>query len=428
MEANRWNTIQDLFEAVADMEAKDRDMYLASHCADKDVIEDVLEILKADEAVENIMPKTFEPEMAESTLVLPKLHPETMVGPYLIISKIGEGGMGWVFKAKDTRLDRFVALKCLAPAVATEAGVKQRLLLEAKAISRLDHPNVCVIHDMGTTEEGGLFIAMQYYNGKTLQDHLEKGPIGLKQTIKIAKQIASGLEAAHQHDIVHRDIKPANILIQEDGTVKILDFGIAKLAGTEITLVGARMGTLSYMAPEQLEGNEIGAHTDIWSLATLIYEMLSGHPLFAAEKTSSLLNAVMHSDPNLDHPLLTEHPHLQRLLKNMLIKNPELRLHSMDKVVQWLSSFQHHLLNGKNETEAEAESESDTSDGENFNDLYLMRIAAVMTDYVGPGAPELVKCYMNKAADCESLIMALVSHLPAHTRKDVVKQLKSVQL
>lgn len=426
MEANRWNTIQELFEAAADLPPPDREGYLHNHCKDREIIEDVIELLKADQAADEMMPKTVGADLSEPTLILPKMHPETLVGPYLIISKIGEGGMGWVFKAKDTRLDRFVALKCLAPSVATEPGVKQRLLLEAKAISRLDHPNVCVIHDMGTTEEGGLFIAMQYYNGKTLQEHLDNGPIDLEFSVKIAKQIASGLEAAHQQDIIHRDIKPANILILDDGTVKILDFGIAKLAGTEITLVGARMGTLSYMAPEQLEGNEIGAHTDIWSLATLIYEMLSGRPLFSAEKTSSLLNAVMYSEPNLTHPAITNHPHLQRLLKSMLIKNPKLRLDSMNKVVQWLCSFQHQSLIGKKEIKEESKS-NNNKDKSHLTDQYLMRLAAVMTAYVGPSAPELLKHYKDKISDRKSLIVALASHLPEQNRKDVIKKLESVQ-
>ncbi len=425
MDSKNWNQIQELFEAVADLPADERNTYLGNHCKDREILKEVLELLQADDEVEAIMPKPFDLEKAEETLVIPKLRPETMVGPYRIVTKIGEGGMGWVFKAEDTRLDRFVALKCLAPSVASEPGVKERLLLEAKAISRLDHPNVCVIHDMGHTDEGGLFIAMQYYNGKTLDYHLEKGPLELKKVIKVAKQIAFGLSAAHQHAIVHRDIKPANILIQNDGVVKILDFGIAKLAGTEITLVGARMGTLSYMAPEQLEGTDIGPYTDIWSLATLMFEMLTGRPLFEAERTSTLLNAVMHGEPDLDHPKLAKHPHLQRLMRSMLIKNPELRLNSMTKVVQWLSAFQQHLRQSRLEQPSKPSPLS--GDQISFSDQYLMRLAAVMTAFVGPGAPDLIKRYMANANSYEDLIMALVSHLPAHTRQEVVKQLKSIQ-
>lgn len=431
MDSKHWTTIQNLFEVVADMNSDERKQYLSEHCADMAVRKEVLELLQADEEVEEVMPRGYEPDAIENTLVVPKLRPETLVGPYRIINKIGEGGMGWVFKAKDTRLDRFVALKCLAPSVAADPGVKQRLLLEAKAISRLDHPNVCVIHDMGTTEEGGLFIAMQYYHGKTLESHLSNGPIGLKKTIKIVKQIAAGLSAAHQMGIIHRDIKPANILIQKDNVVKILDFGIAKLAGTEITLVGARMGTLAYMAPEQLEGDEVGAHTDIWSLATLMYEMLTGSPLFAAEKTSSLLKAVMHSEPHLEHPNLIANPHLQRLLRGMLTKDPALRLNSMNKVVQWLSSFQHHLLKDKTDGATTSTSASNKRQAAEqkvvFTDQYLMKMAAIMTAFVGPGAPELIKRYMDGNPGHEELLKALVKHLPAHARKDILQQLQTIQ-
>jgi len=425
MDAKRWTQIQSLFDTVADMDANERSRYLQEHCPDHALKKEVLDLIMADEEVEEIMPRAYEPDPIEATLVLPKMRPESMVGPYRIISKIGEGGMGWVFKAEDTRLDRFVALKCLAPSVASDPGVKQRLLLEAKAISRLDHPNVCVIHDMGNTEEGGLFIAMQFYHGNTLEDHLNKGAISLKKSIKIAKQIASGLSAAHQVGVVHRDIKPANILIQQDNVVKILDFGIAKLAGTEITLVGARMGTLAYMAPEQLEGDDVGAHTDIWSLATLLFEMLTGKPLFAAEKTSTLLNAVMHSEPDLNHPDIVKHPHLQRLLRGMLIKDPKLRLNSMKKVVQWLSSFQHHLKDKAKRIPDSSVSGSEEKEG--FSDQYLMRLAAVMTAYVGPSAPEIIKRYKDKGLSHEELLVALVSHLPAHARGDVVKHLKAIQ-
>jgi len=408
------------------MSAADRQHYLVAHCPDITIRNEVMELLQADEEVGDLLPSSFTMEAAESTLVLPKMHPDTLVGPYKIIKKIGEGGMGWVFKAQDTRLDRYVALKCLAPAVASEPGIKERLLLEAKAISRLDHPNVCVIHDMGHTDNGGLYIAMQFYTGETLEKMLERGPLDLKQAIKIAKQIAFGLSAAHQHHIIHRDIKPANILIQEDRVVKILDFGIAKLADTEITLAGARMGTLAYMAPEQLEGDDVGPCTDIWSLATLIFEMLTGKPLFAAEKASSLLNAVMNEEPNLDHPILKAQPHLERLLKAMLIKDINLRLNSMTKVVQWLATFLQHLAQTPDRLQKN-EKELCSTDQVTFTDQYLMRLAAVMMNHVGPTAPVLIQRYTANANSYEGLIMTLVSHLPAHTRQNVVSQLKAIQ-
>ena len=422
MDSEHWSDIQNLFEAVADLDSDERNQYLAEHCKDQNILKEVLDLLQADEEVEEIMPKTIEPDEFEQTLVIPKLHPETQVGPYKIISKIGEGGMGWVFKAEDTRLGRLIALKCLAPAAASDPGVKERLLLEAKAISRIDHPNVCVIHDMGHTDDGGLFIAMQYYHGKTLEEHLKSGPLTLRRTIKVAKQIAHGLSAAHQLGIIHRDIKPANILIQENGVVKILDFGIAKMHDSEITLVGARIGTLAYMAPEQLEGGQVGPYTDVWALATLIYEMLTGSPLHSSEKASAILNAVMNDEAHLDHPSLKQHPHLQRLLRGMLIKNPALRLNSMIKVVQWLNNFQNHLMQDMALMGADISARK-----VNFSDQNMMRLAAVMTPYVGPSAPELVKRYTLKFDSYDKLILALVSHVPASARQAVVHQLKALQ-
>ncbi|OZG72136.1 serine/threonine protein kinase [Hahella sp. CCB-MM4] len=427
MNQDRWTLIQQIFDQVADLPSTDRQQFLATHCPDDEIKKEVLDLLQADEEVGDLLPSSFTMESPEATLVLPRMHPDTLVGPYRIISKIGEGGMGWVFKAEDTRLDRYVALKCLAPAVASEPGIKERLLLEAKAISRLDHPNVCIIHDMGHTEDGGLYIAMQFYTGKTLEKLLSKGPLDLKQAIKIAKQIAFGLSAAHQHHIVHRDIKPANIMIQDDGVVKILDFGIAKLADTEITLAGARMGTLAYMAPEQLEGDDVGPYTDIWSLATVLFEMLTGRPLFTGDKASNLLNAVMNQEPPLNDPVLEAQPHLLRLLQAMLIRDIDLRLNSMTKVVQWLATYQQHLSQNPNRRRPQEEDEKLHTDKVTFTDQYLMRLAAVLTAHIGPTAPVLIQRYTESATSYEGLIMALVSHLPAHTRQSVVSQLKAIQ-
>jgi len=202
------------------------------------------------------------------------------VSHYEILEKLGGGGMGVVFKARDLKLDRLVALKFLPPhLVSVEAESdrlqRERFVLEAKASSALDHPNIGVLYEIGETEEGETFIAMAYYEGETLRQKLAGGALPLDDAVSIAEQIAMGLAKAHEGGIVHRDIKPANIIVTRDGVVKIIDFGLAKLQeATRMTRRGAVMGTPAYMSPEQARGDDVDARTDLWSLGVVLYEML----------------------------------------------------------------------------------------------------------------------------------------------------------
>jgi serine/threonine protein kinase len=220
------------------------------------------------------------------------------VSHYKILEKIGGGGMGMVYKAQDLRLDRFVALKFLPPHLSMDNEGKQRFIQEAKAASALDHPNICTIHEINETEEGQMYIVMSYCEGETLKQKLKNIPLsppskgdsgacrGLPVDVCLdyAIQIAQGLSKAHEQGIVHRDIKPANIMITNDGIVKILDFGIAKLAGaTMMTREGTTKGTVSYMSPEQIRGKNVDQRADIWSLGVLLYEMLSGEQPFKGD-------------------------------------------------------------------------------------------------------------------------------------------------
>ncbi|WLQ14961.1 serine/threonine-protein kinase [Hahella aquimaris] len=430
MDVSRWNQIQELFEAIADLSTEEQRAYLDIHCQDDELKKEVLQLVQADEHVDDILPKQYDIASADATLVLPKMHPGVMVGPYKIVRKIGEGGMGWVYKAEDTRLERFVALKCLAPEVATDERVRFRLMQEAKAISRLDHPNVCVIHDVGAMSDGGMYIAMQYYSGETLENALTKGALAPDQVVRIAKQIAYGLQAAHQRDIIHRDIKPANILLSEDGIVKILDFGIAKLSGVDITLGGARMGTLRYMSPEQLQGRDMGPQTDVWSVATLIYEMLTGREMFDGEKSSTVLHAVMHEEPEYNLAVFQEYPLFKRLLTAMLHKKPEKRLDSMSKVLQWLTTIQPIAQAGA-KTRARQEQRIENQEEvvkEELTDLYLLRLAAALTAHVGPAAPKLIQRYASTSDNREILINSLVGHIKPQYRQIVSQQLKEIAL
>ena len=184
------------------------------------------------------------------------------ISHYKILEKLGSGGMGVVYKAQDTKLDRFVALKVLPQNLNQSEEQKQRFIHEAKAASALDHHNICTIHEIGEAEDGQLFIAMALYEGQTLDEKIEAGPVKLDEAVDIAVQISEGLANAHGKEIVHRDLKPANVMLTEAGMVKILDFGLAKLRGqTKLTKEGTTLGTAAYMSPEQTLGKEVDLRT-----------------------------------------------------------------------------------------------------------------------------------------------------------------------
>ena len=199
------------------------------------------------------------------------------VSHFRVAARLGGGGMGIVYKAIDTRLDRPVALKFLPPELTRDDDARLRLIQEAKSASALDHPNICTVHDIDTSPEGQLFIAMAFYDGETLKERIAKGQMTVAETIDVAIQVGQGLAKAHAAGIIHRDIKPANLMVTRDGLVKIVDFGIAKvLAQTSATRTGVTLGTVTYMSPEQLDGDPLDGRTDIWSLGATMYEMLTG--------------------------------------------------------------------------------------------------------------------------------------------------------
>jgi len=224
------------------------------------------------------------------------------VSHYKILSNLGEGGMGVVYKAEDTKLDRLVALKFLPPDLTRDPEAKQRFIHEAKAASALQHSSICVVYDIDETSDGQVFICMEYLAGETLKQKIERGPLKIEEAIDIAIQVALGLTKAHEHGIVHRDIKSANILLTKDGVAKIVDFGLAKFTGrTVLTKAGTTVGTIAYMSPEQTKGDSVDHRTDIWSLGVEIYEMVTGQMPFKGDYD----NAVMYSIANIDPEPLT---------------------------------------------------------------------------------------------------------------------------
>ena len=251
---------------------------------------------------------------------------------YRILEKLGGGGMGVVYKAEDVNLRRHVALKFLSPDLTKDPEARTRFIHEAQAASALDHPNICNIHEIGQTDDGSTFICMSSYDGETLKEKIRSGPLPVNQAVSIAIQIAEGLREAHARGIVHRDIKPANVMVTQDGTAKILDFGLAKLRGAAtVTRTGSTAGTVSYMSPEQAKGEDVDCRTDIWSLGVLLYETLAGQLPFASEFEQAVVYAIIYEEPIPVEAHRKEIPgSLAKILRRALMKDPAGRYQSAD--------------------------------------------------------------------------------------------------
>jgi eukaryotic-like serine/threonine-protein kinase len=232
------------------------------------------------------------------------------LGPYQIIGLLGAGGMGEVYRAKDTRLDRIVAIKVLPPHLSTNADLRRRFEQEARAVSGLNHPHICALYDIGA-QDGTHYLVMEYLDGETLRSRLGSGSLSVRKAIDFAVQIASALSSAHEKGVVHRDLKPENIFITRDERIKLLDFGLAHYAPAEavanvsmtptrakMTEPGMVMGTVGYMSPEQVRGQEIDSRSDIFSLGTVLYEMLTGRAPFARETSAETMTAILREDPS----------------------------------------------------------------------------------------------------------------------------------
>ena len=257
------------------------------------------------------------------------------ISHYKILEKLGGGGMGIVYKATDTKLDRTVALKFLPRHMLADKEAEQRFVSEAKAASSFDHPNICTIHEIGKTDDDQLFIVMAYYQGETLKKKIERGPFKIEEAIDIVSQVAEGLKRAHKKGIVHRDIKPANIFITNDGIAKILDFGLVKVSTqTQLTVIGTTMGTVGYMSPEQTKGEEVDHRTDIWSLGIILYEMVTGKSPFKGEYDQAIMYSILNENPQPITGLRTGVPmELERIVNKILIKNQEERYQNIADIL-----------------------------------------------------------------------------------------------
>jgi serine/threonine-protein kinase len=318
--------MKPLLAEAADLPPAARERFVAERCADPELRREILALLASPAPLTNIVGA-------------PSLPPGRTLGRYVIEQLVGRGGMGEVYRARDSKLSREVAIKVLPPLVAADRARVDRFAREARLLAALNHPHICTLHDVDTQDEID-FLVMEYVEGETLAERLQKGPIPLERTLTIATEIAEALASAHRRDVIHRDLKPGNIMLTKTGT-KLLDFGLAKLIGHDeqaavaslvsvpapsapLTGEGVIAGTLQYMAPEQVEGKPADARTDLWALGAIVYEMVTGTRAFEGASAAGLIAAILESEPaplSARQPLAP--PALDRLVRRCLAKAPD---------------------------------------------------------------------------------------------------------
>jgi serine/threonine protein kinase/Tol biopolymer transport system component len=350
MTPGRWEQLKWIYNEAAARPAAERASFLDQACAgDAELRAEVERMLSCASGSGGFL-ESPAVEVAARALAegAGGLSPGSHLGPYEIVSLAGVGGMGQVWKARDTRLRRLVALKILPREFTADPERKRRLVREARAASALNHPNIVTVHDIGQVE-GIDYIAMEYVEGKTLDKHIAHHKLKLGEALRLAVQIADALARAHAVGIVHRDLKPGNVMVTADGRAKLLDFGLAKLsetatdalatsAGQPATRPGMVMGTPQYMAPEQIEGKPADQRTDIFAFGCVLYEMLAGKRAFEAESGVSLMAAILKEEP---HAVVGAPPALERLLKKCLAKDPDRRWQSAADLrdeLEWIAS------------------------------------------------------------------------------------------
>ena len=338
MNPERWRAIRALFDDVVDLEPDDRARRLRDLATTDPVLHAaVASLLDADEDADQRL-KRLDFEIIDSRDTAPATasgsDPFGLVGRtvsrFRIEERIGSGGMGVLYRAHDPQLNRDVALKFPLPWYLLDESARQRFLREGRAAGAVDHPNLCSVYEVGESADGQLFLAMALYHGETLKARLERdGAFDIGEAVQLVRQVARGIGAAHAAGIVHRDLKPANLMLLPDGTIKVLDFGLAKLAEPSLTRSHAQLGTVAYMAPEQIRGGSIDARTDLWALGVVLYELVTGQRPFSGEHDISVAHAIVHDEPVLPSTLRRDvPPALEDLILGLLRKAAERRIAS----------------------------------------------------------------------------------------------------
>ena len=341
MNAQRWQEIRAGFDEIVDLDPDTRAGRLAALADSDPELHRALELLlKADaEATGNHGALAGRSTPGYDQQADPLGIAGRTISHFDVREVLGAGGMGVVYRAHDKQLGRAVALKFLLPHYNLDPSAKARFQREAHAAAALDHPNLCTVHEVGTTERGWLFLAMSLYEGETLRARLKRdGSLPVGECLEIARQIAEGLQAAHAAGVVHRDLKPGNVMLLPDGTVRILDFGLAKARDQSFSETGAHFGTVSYMSPEQVRGDKVDGRADLWALGVLMYEMLTGRKPFNGDEEVAVALAILHDEPPLPSKYRSEiSPSLESLVLRLLRKDPARRYASAELVLRDLA-------------------------------------------------------------------------------------------
>ncbi len=346
MQPEKWKEVKERFVKAIELPPEERNEYLEQACAGNDSLRRLVEsLIKAHDQSDDFLDG---PVAARVLVDSPRLQPGEKIAHYEIRSLLGEGGMGTVYRAEDTKLQRDVALKVLR----AERGAKdlrRRFLREARVAAALDHPNICAIYEVGEDADHS-YIAMQYLEGETLASRMKRGDISPSDALEISIQIADALATAHQRNVIHRDIKPSNLILTTRGDVKVVDFGLAKLASNSIesmseaestllTHPGLIIGTVPYMSPEQARGQTVDARSDIWSFGVVMYEMIAHRTPFEGQSNIDTLAAILSKEPG---PLTQVSPELDRIVGKMLRKDPEERYQTVQDVLVDLNALRAH--------------------------------------------------------------------------------------
>jgi serine/threonine protein kinase len=339
MTPERWEQVQEWFDRLTNLPLEKRRHELDKLGASDPEVRREVETLFAEQAQAGDFIKQAVGSASGPSQSLSEGRRDRVgqtIAHYRIEQRLGGGGMGVVYRAQDLRLDRAVALKFLPPASDDEDDRIKRLILEARAASALDHPNICTIHQIDRTGDGHWFIVMAYYNGETLKKRIEGGALAVSDVLDLSTQIMNGLVKAHKEGIVHRDLKPANLMVTNEGVIKIVDFGLAQLREqTKLTAPGTRLGTPAYMSPEQAQGQTLDQRTDIWSLGVVLYEMLAGRPPFKGEYELAVIYSIVNEEPPSLEQLRPDTPSaLLKMVRRALAKDPADRYQQVEELLQ----------------------------------------------------------------------------------------------